>query len=163
MISFLKKFDKRFYKYIIIGFSGLFLDMLLFLLLTKVFKVNHLIANYFSMSVGIVNNFFLNAFFNFKKKDNLFKRLSIFYGIGLIGIAISELFIFLTHDILIETYLKTQILNIIGEELYKYELPLIKFISIVIIAIIQFFLHRKFTFAQINQTNKNINLQVERK
>lgn len=124
-------FDKyrSFILYISIGFTGLAADMLTFLILVDVFKIDPLVVNPISMSVGIVNNFFLNAYFNFKKTDNLLRRLASFYVVGLFGIIVSDAFIWLFHDVLV--------------------LPLIpvKAVSIVLIAIMQYFLNRTFSFS----------------
>ena len=64
-------------RYCVIGVSGATLDALLFYLLTHI-GIHYQIANLISVSCGIVNNFFLNAFFNFKTKNRLLFRFCSF-------------------------------------------------------------------------------------
>jgi len=75
--------------YIVIGFSGLFLDLLIFYLMSDVAEMNYQFSNWVSTSMGITNNFLLNAFFNFKKKDRLWVRYARFYLIGCVGLALT--------------------------------------------------------------------------
>lgn len=89
---------RTFLLYCIIGASGALIDLILFLVLYKAFGVDPFIANFFSVSAGIINNFFLNRSFNFKKHDHLWKRLGLFYVIGLLGLALSELLLFVLHE-----------------------------------------------------------------
>lgn len=117
-----------FIKYGFIGVSGATLDFLIFTLLTRVFTVNYLIANIFSVSIGIINNFILNAFLNFKVKDKLLKRFFKFYSIGLLGLGISSGLLFL-------------MVSFFGvDELVS------KFSTIVVVTIVQYSLNKKISF-----------------
>lgn len=128
--------------YVTIGFTGLFLDFLTFIVLVKVAGVSVFISNTISMTVGIVNNYFLNAFFNFKKTDQLFRRFLLFYAVGLFGILLSNIVIFLLYDKL------------------GLWLEGVKAFSIVLVAVIQFFLNRALSFGDI-QKNKSSNQKNE--
>ncbi|MFA5878700.1 MAG: GtrA family protein [Candidatus Margulisiibacteriota bacterium] len=97
MILRLGKKYQNFIVYSLIGCTGTLIDLIIFILLTQI-GIPYLLANVFSISVGITNNFLLNAFFNFKVKDDLLKRFSRFYGIGLIGLLISSILLFVLID-----------------------------------------------------------------
>ena len=65
-------------RYCLIGVTGASLDAVLFWLMTRA-GVYYQLANFISVTCGIVNNFFLNAFFNFKTKNRLLRRFCSFY------------------------------------------------------------------------------------
>jgi len=90
--------DRTFVLYAIIGLSGVVLDFLFYALLVKL-GVPAVLASAVSVSVGIVNNFFWNAHYNFKRKDHLLSRFWRFYAIGATGVVLSMLFILLFHNI----------------------------------------------------------------
>lgn len=75
--------------YCIIGCSGATLDFVVYALLTNVAGMHYQIANFLSVSFGIINNFFWNCYFNFKMKDKILKRLVSFYSVGMFGWALS--------------------------------------------------------------------------
>lgn len=89
--------DRHFVLYTIIGLSGVVIDFLLFIALTSVFQINPIVANFISISAGIVNNFLLNRAYNFKKYDDVFIRFLIFYLTGFAGLILSELLLLGLH------------------------------------------------------------------
>lgn len=91
---------KNFIFYIIIGVSGIVLDFIIFYILTTKFLLFYQYANFISVSAGISNNFLWNALVNFKVKDKIIKRFLSFYIVGLIGLGISALFLYLLIDII---------------------------------------------------------------
>lgn len=116
-------------RYCLIGVTGATLDAVLFWLLTKS-GVHYQIANFISVTCGIVNNFFLNAFLNFKTKNRLFRRFCSFYSIGLFGWAISAALLWLFIE--------------------KFGFPKLysKFAIIFIVTVVQFTLNKTITFAR---------------
>lgn len=135
---------KSFIKYILIGFTGLALDLTSFIFMVRVLKMNELVANPISMTVGIVNNFFWNAFLNFKRTDNLPRRFATFYSIGLFGIFVGNTFLWF-FNIAIGRHVGIA-LNFISPLVAHYQLEIIKAVSIVVIAIMQYFLNKRFSF-----------------
>lgn len=115
-------------KYCIIGCSGALLDFIVYTILIKAFGMNYLLANALSVTAGITNNFFLNAYLNFKVTDKLFKRFISFYLVGMLGLLISEILLYLLVDIMIMN-------SIIA-----------KIITIFVITIVQFILNKTITF-----------------
>lgn len=108
------------------------IDFSSFLVLSTKFKVYILLANFIAMNLGMLVSFFLNTFFNFKKKDNLKKRFISFMTIGYSGILLSTIVIL--------------ILNLI----FKKHFVMVKLISIFIVAAYQFVLNKLFTFKEKN-------------
>lgn len=80
---------KHFIKYALIGITGVTLDMILYYVLNTYTDMHYQIANLISVSLGISNNFILNALLNFKVKDRLTMRFIQFYSVGLFGLLIS--------------------------------------------------------------------------
>jgi len=74
-------------RYAVIGVSGVLLDTLLFVLLTGV-GVVPVAATAMSTSAGIVNNYILNARYNFRTSLNLV-HLRRFLTVGLLGLAVA--------------------------------------------------------------------------
>lgn len=91
--------NQHFFKYAIIGISGVTVDIVSFALFVRL-GIPPVIATIISTSLGIINNFLLNAFLNFKKRNKILNRFVKFYGIGLIGIIITAGLIYLLHDTL---------------------------------------------------------------
>ena len=57
--------------YCLIGCTGATLDFVIYAVLTEWAGLHYQLANFISISFGIVNNFFWNYFFNFKTHDHL--------------------------------------------------------------------------------------------
>ncbi len=86
--TFLRKY-RELVVYCMIGCTGAGLDFVVYALLTSVAGLHYQLANFLSVSFGIVNNFFWNYFFNFKTKDRMLLRLGSFYAVGMFGWALS--------------------------------------------------------------------------
>ncbi|OGY45179.1 MAG: hypothetical protein A2744_01325 [Candidatus Buchananbacteria bacterium RIFCSPHIGHO2_01_FULL_44_11] len=122
--------NKRFIVYCLIGFTGVSLDFFIFYLLNNQLGIYYQYANVISVSLGIANNFVLNAFFNFKMLDKFFSRFLKFYSIGLLGLATSALCLYLMIEIL------------------TLETIVAKILTIFIVTAIQYTLNKKLTFKQ---------------
>jgi len=93
-IILLKKY-RKFIIYGFIGVTGVTLDLIIFSALIKFSPIYYLLANIVSVSLGIINNFVLNVLFNFKVKNNLFRRFLNFYGVGMVGLLVSSIMLFI--------------------------------------------------------------------
>lgn len=85
--------------YAVIGATGALLDFFVYLLLVGQLGIDPVMATMLSVSVGIINNFVLNAFLNFRVRTRLWMRFISFYTIGLIGVALSALIIWIFTDV----------------------------------------------------------------
>ena len=92
------------------------------------FILPYLWANVISTHCGIFCSFLLNRQYNFKVKDKTIKRFFSFYTVGLLGLGISSLLLYILVDI---AHFNELICNLL---------------TIVIVAIIQFLLNKFITF-----------------
>ena len=121
----------RFRNLILYGIIGGFcaaLDFGVYTALCQFDIMPYLWANIISIHVGIFTSFVLNRSFNFKVKDKTTQRFLSFYAVGLTGLGISELMLYLMVT-----------LGGMNELLCKL-------ISIVVVALIQFILNKYITF-----------------
>lgn len=132
----LKKY-RQFVLYCFIGCSGALLDYLIFLWLTRFCGMgeHYQWANLLSVSAGILNNFWLNARFNFRKRDHLLKRFLSFYSVGMFGWLISA-----------------GCLHILIEWL-GLQSAVAKFVTIFVVTVVQFTLNKLITFGKIGKQN----------
>lgn len=121
----------KFRNLILYGIIGVFcatLDFAIYTLLCHFEILPYLWANVISIHVGIFTSFFLNRHFNFKVKDKTPQRFISFYAVGLTGLGISSLLLYLMVDIALWNEL------------------VCKLITIVMVALVQFFLNKYVTF-----------------
>lgn len=127
----LKDIYSRFRNLILYGIIGGFcaaLDFGVYTALCHFDIMPYLWANIISIHVGIFMSFILNRSINFKVKDKTTKRFLSFYAVGLTGLGISELMLYLMVTI-------GGVNELLG-----------KLISIVVVALIQFILNKFITF-----------------
>ncbi|MFG2279044.1 GtrA family protein [Streptomyces asoensis] len=115
--------------YALVGGSGVLLDLGAFLLLYNVAGLHEQVANVLSTSLGITNNFVLNALFTFGKRDRLLLRWLRFYSVGLTGIAL------------------TFVLLAVFSRGLGIDPNLVKAGSLPLVLVFQFALNRKWSFA----------------
>jgi putative flippase GtrA len=113
--------------YGLIGGCGALLDFSLFTVLYKVAGINEFVANIISVHAGIALSFTLNRKYNFKKTDKTAFRAIAFYLTGLFGLALSSGLLWLGNQLDQDTLL-------------------VKFISIFIVAAVQFTINKLVAF-----------------
>lgn len=129
MLAVIQKcLSRNFILYGLIGVSGVLLDLISFYVLEHHFDVNYQLANWISASLGITNNFLLNAFINFRKVDQLFKRYLKFYAVGLFGLAVMAAFLY----VLVEQF--------------GWDAFISKLSTVIIVFLLQYGLNKKFSF-----------------
>jgi putative flippase GtrA len=82
---------KQFILYALIGVSGVVIDYIAYALGIQLLGLGVLLANFISISLGIINNFILNTRYNFRVTDHLWTRFGIFYSVGFLGLIFSDL------------------------------------------------------------------------
>ena len=125
------KLYNQFRNLILYGLIGGFCAALEFAVYTVLCEFDimpYLWANVISIHVGIFTSFVLNRSVNFKVKDKAAVRFLSFYTVGLVGLGISELMLYL-------------MVTVGGMN----EL-VCKLVSIVVVALIQFVLNKYITF-----------------
>lgn len=118
---------KQLFLYAIIGTFSSTIDALFFHFLVYKVHIYSVIANIFSVVLGIVISFILNLNFNFKVKDKIFVRFLSFFTIGLLGLLLSTIIIAL------------------GEKL-NWDIFITKIGSIFVVALVQFILNKLISF-----------------
>ena len=88
----------------------------------------YLLANIISIHVGIFTSFVLNRSINFKVKDKVKTRFLSFYVVGLVGLGISTLMLWLMVD------------------MAHWNEIVCKLVTIVVVALVQFLLNKHITF-----------------
>ena len=111
--------------YGIIGGLSAALDFGLYTLLGM--WIPYLWANVISVHAGIICSFLLNRQYNFKVKDRPAQRFTIFYLVGLTGLGLSELIIYLLAKRAGWDYLLTKLLTVVVVALFQFVLN--KFIT----------------------------------
>ena len=114
--------------YGIIGSFTSFLDFCVFTLLASYAGIHYLVANCISVLVGITTSFLLNRSYNFKVKDKTKQRFAIFLTVGLCGLMLSNLILYIGIDMLH------------GEDV------IVKLASIVLVVGFQFLMNKFVTF-----------------
>ena len=129
----LSRLYQRFRNLILYGIIGSFtsaLDFAVFTMLSKSIGIHYIVANCISVLVGISTSFALNRSFNFKVKDKTGKRFIIFLTVGLCGLILSNLILYVGINLLD------------GDEL------IVKLASIVLVVGFQFLLNKFVTFKE---------------
>jgi putative flippase GtrA len=120
---------RSFVLYQLIGVSGVVLDLVLFLVLYNVVGLHEQVATAISTSAGITNNFLLNSFFNFRRRDGMLRRFARFYTVGLLGIGLVAVLLLVFHSWL------------------GIDANVVKIASMPVVAVFQFFLNKRWSFS----------------
>ena len=124
------KYKNLFKEMILYGIFGLFsasMDTLSFMMLSKI-GLSLLAANFISVNIGIAISFLWNTFLNFKKSSKLGQRALKFFGVGYMGLALSTFIMWY------------------GVTIMHQKQIIIKVISVVIVAAVQYLLNKFITF-----------------
>ena len=86
----------KFIKFIVVGFSGMFVDFSITILLKEKLHVNRFIANSAGFTFAASSNYLFNRFWTFHSNNpKIFVEYSKFLIISLIGLLINNLIIYL--------------------------------------------------------------------
>ena len=116
MMQIVKTLYKKFHHLVLYGIIGSFssgLDFLIYTLLVQLVGLQYLVANCISVIAGISTSFYLNRNYNFKVKDHTKRRFSIFLTVGLCGLVMSNLILYLCIDYLGMDKLISKLLSIV--------------------------------------------------
>ena len=135
MKQIIKTLYKKFHHLVLYGIIGSFssgLDFLIYTFLVQLVGLQYLVANCISVVAGISTSFYLNRNYNFKVKDHTKRRFSIFLTVGLCGLVMSNLILYLCID------------NLGMDKLIS------KLLSIVLVVFFQFLVNKYLTFKPTN-------------
>lgn len=134
-MDFTKIILYKFRHLILYGIIGSFssgLDFLIYTLLVRIAGLQYILANCISVLGGITTSFILNRNYNFKVKDHAKRRFSIFLTVGLCGLLMSNIILYLCIDV------------------WSMDKLISKLLSIVLVVIFQFLINKYFTFKPSN-------------
>ena len=135
MMQIVKTLYKKYHHLVLYGIIGSFssgLDFLIYTFLVQLVGLQYLVANCISVVAGISTSFYLNRNYNFKVKDHTKRRFSIFLTVGLCGLVMSNLILYLCID------------NLGMDKLIS------KLLSIVLVVFFQFLVNKYLTFKPTN-------------
>ena len=135
MKQIIKTLYRKFHHLVLYGIIGSFssgLDFLIYTFLVQLVGLQYLVANCISVVAGISTSFYLNRNYNFKVKDHTKRRFSIFLTVGLCGLVMSNLILYLCID------------NLGMDKLIS------KLLSIVLVVFFQFLVNKYLTFKPTN-------------
>lgn len=127
----IKQLYLKFRNLILYGIIGSFssgLDFLIFTFLVQVVELQYIVSNSISVLGGITTSFILNRNYNFKIKDKTKQRFTIFLTVGLCGLVLSNMILYICIDIL------------------NIDKILSKILSIVLVVFFQFIINKYVTF-----------------
>ena len=113
LISYYYEKYRNIILYGIIGSCSSGLDFLLFSLFVQVCQWHYLPSNCVSVLAGIVTSFTLNRAYNFKVKDHAIRRFGLFLLVGLCGMLMSNLILYVCIDCLTINHLVSKVLSIV--------------------------------------------------
>lgn len=92
----MKKLIDQILKFGVVGFIAFFIDFGIFKLLSSVFGVYYLIANFFGFTISLIFNYVASMTFVFERKENADKQAEfvIFTILSVIGLLLNELIIY---------------------------------------------------------------------
>lgn len=134
----LKKIYKKFRNLILYGIIGCCsstLDFILYTLFVSVFGWHYILSNCISVLAGITTSFTLNRNYNFKVKDKTRQRFAVFLSIGLCGMMVSNMLLYVCIDI------------------FHWNKIVSKLLSIFFVVIFQFILNKYITFKPTKQSS----------
>ncbi len=120
MLKQLLQKHRHFILYGIIGGISAGLDFIVFTLLTRYTEINYLICNVMGVACGMTLSFTLNSFINFKKTNKMIKRIISFYAVGLSGLGLSTLLLYLFIDVFDIQALLSKGATILAVVLFQY-------------------------------------------
>lgn len=84
-------------KFGVVGFIAFFIDFGIFKLLSSVFGVYYLVANFFGFTISLIFNYVASMTFVFERRENADKKteFAIFTVLSVIGLLLNELIIYL--------------------------------------------------------------------
>lgn len=92
----MKKLIDQILKFGVVGVIAFFIDFGIFKLLSSVFGVYYLVANFFGFTISLIFNYVASMTFVFERKENADKKteFAVFTVLSVIGLILNELIIF---------------------------------------------------------------------
>ncbi len=100
-------------RYTFVGGLAFLVDFGTLFLLTEYFDIHYLVSAGIAFLFGLILNYFLSVkwVFNSRAMENRFLEFLLFMFIGLVGLVLNELFIWILTDIILIYYLYSKIIT----------------------------------------------------
>lgn len=108
------RFVRQFAKFAIVGAIGTCVDVGTLVILKEIVGLNVYVANFFSFSLAVVNNYTLNSLWTFADQEKEHRRQIVqFIAVSVIGLGLSEILLYFFHDMLGLYYLLAKCLGVL--------------------------------------------------
>jgi putative flippase GtrA len=108
------RFVRQFVKFGIVGAIGTIVDITILVFLKEVVGLNVYVANSFSFTLAVLNNYTLNSLWTFADQEKEHRRqLLQFFIVSAVGLALSQALLFFFHDVMHLHYLIAKCLGIL--------------------------------------------------
>jgi putative flippase GtrA len=105
---------RQFVKFGIVGTIGTVVDISILAFLHEVVGLNVYLANFFSFSAAVLNNYALNSHWTFGDQEKEHKRQLVQFAlVSAVGMALSQALLYFFHDVLNLYYLIAKCLGIL--------------------------------------------------
>ncbi|WP_020613952.1 GtrA family protein [Sediminispirochaeta bajacaliforniensis] len=103
----------EFFRYFFVSAISLVADFLLLFLLTSVAGIHYLISSVFSYMAGLIVNYLLSTYWVFAKRrvSNRAVEFSVFALVGVIGLGVNEILMWLFTDVLMLYYMLSRVFS----------------------------------------------------
>jgi len=92
-------FIVKFFKYGLVGLSGVFVDFAFTWICKEIFRLNKYIANSIGFTVAASSNYVLNRVWTFaSKSEEIALEYSLFIGISVVGLLLNNYLIYILND-----------------------------------------------------------------
>jgi len=100
------RFVRQFIKFAVVGAIGTVVDMSILVFLKEIVGLNVYIANGFSFTAAVLNNYTLNSRWTFGDQDKEHGRQLVqFFIVSVIGLGLSSVLLYVFHDLMDLHYL----------------------------------------------------------
>lgn len=120
MLNNIKKVNKEFIKFCVVGSITFIIDYALLFAITEYLHINYLTSSAISFSVAVIVNYVLCIKFVFAHSKNGYKQISLFILSSIAGLGINQLCMYFFVEILTIYYLIAKILATIIVTLWNY-------------------------------------------
>lgn len=123
MIAKLTLKNNTLIKFLIVGLTGVIVNMFFLWLLTEQIGIYYVVSGIISTELAILNNFFLNNFWTWKKrnkKHHFIKRLLSFNAVSIIGLIITVSSLYIFTELFAINYLISNLIGIALATTWNY-------------------------------------------
>lgn len=102
----MKKLIEQILKFGVVGVIAFIVDFGIFSILSNVFDIHYLVANFFGFTVSVVVNYLLSMKYVFTRQEGADKKTEfiVFVVLSVLGLGLNELIIYVCVDVIYEAW-----------------------------------------------------------